>query len=86
MAKVPAKRLAHVAGGLIGEAQTCAIPSRTIQDNLHFIYYTLEGFDNVSGKGGVLARLDQSKACDTVEHYYMVSVLEQFGLGLGFLR
>lgn len=36
------KWLARIVGGVVGEAQTCVIPSRFIHDNIHFICYTLE--------------------------------------------
>lgn len=47
LVKVLAKRLALVADGVIGDA----IPGGTIQDNLHLLRYTIEGFGNYSIKG-----------------------------------
>lgn len=38
LAKVVMKMSLRVADGLVGEAQTCAIPGRSIQDNLHLIH------------------------------------------------
>lgn len=72
--------------GLIGEAQTRAIPNRSIQDNFHLLHYALEGFRSNPGKGEILIHLGQAKAFNRVDHQYLVSVLAQFGMGLSFLR
>lgn len=69
---------------LVGEAQTCAIPSRTIQDNLHLIRYILDRIVTKPAMGGALIRLDQSEAFDSVDHHYPEAVLEAAGLVLGF--
>lgn len=81
-----AKRLACVMGGLFGEAQTCAISGRNIHDNLHLVCYSLERFEQNSGKRGALFHLGQSKAFDRVDHKYVVAVLEAAGLNPNFHR
>lgn len=81
-----AKRLVRVTNDLIGEAQICAVLGRTIRSKLHILRYTLEGFENNSGKGGTLVYLNQAIAFDGVDPPYPVSVFAQFGLDLGFLR
>lgn len=63
---VLAKRLTRVMGDVLGEAQTCAIPGRTIHDILHFILYSLDLVDKKSGKGGVLVHLDRPNPFDRV--------------------
>lgn len=60
LAKVQSKSLTHVADGLVASAQGYAVPSRTIQGNLHFIQYTEAGL-NEPGKEGVVVHLDQIK-------------------------
>lgn len=85
LAKLLAKRLAHVASSLIGVAQTCAVLGRSIQDNLHLMRYTLEGPDDISGTGGVLVHLDQANVFDKVDHWYLVLALMWLGLVLASL-
>lgn len=41
LTKVLLKRLARVTEGSVGEAQTCALSGRTIQDNLHNIRHLM---------------------------------------------
>lgn len=70
----------------MGEAQTCAIPSRKIQDNLHLIRYTIEQVDKISDIVGTLGKLDLSKAFKRVAQWYLAVVLQVVGLGLTFSR
>ncbi|GAB1597330.1 hypothetical protein Ahia01_000009400 [Argonauta hians] len=81
LARVLAKRLALVVSGLIGRAQTCAIPGRSIHDNLHLTRYIFDRVASESGLGGALINLDQSKAFDRVDHQYLAAVLRAAGLG-----
>lgn len=68
LAKVLAKRLVRVVSSLAGEAQTCAMLNRTIHNNIRFIRYTLEWIGEISGKGGALVHLNQSKVFGRVDH------------------
>lgn len=68
------KSLARVVDGLIREEQSCAVPDRSIQDNLN-IHYTLEWFGSNSGQSRVLIYLDQTKAFYRMSYHYMVSAL-----------
>jgi hypothetical protein len=52
LAKVLSKRLALVVGGLVGDAQTCGIPNRSIHDNLHLTRYIIERVGKEPGMGG----------------------------------
>ena len=81
LAKVLAKRLALVVGRLVGDAQTCAIPNRSIHDNLHLTRYIIERVGKEPGMGGALINLDQSKAFDRVDHQYLAAVLRAAGFG-----
>lgn len=60
--KVLAKRLVHVVDGLVEEAQTSAIPGRTIHDNLRLIRYKFKWVGSKSVCGCVLVYSDQVKA------------------------
>lgn len=42
LAKRLAKRLTHIVGDLAGESQTCTIPKRSFNGNLHFVRYIIE--------------------------------------------
>lgn len=46
LANVLAKRVPLVTEKLVGEAQTCTISGRTIQNNLHLIRYTIDRIGN----------------------------------------
>lgn len=75
------KTLALVAGSLIGEAQTCTIPNRFIQGNLHFMQYIIERAGTKAGFGGALISLDQLRAVDRVDHRYLGAVHKAVGFG-----
>lgn len=68
-------------GGVVEEAQTCAISGRYIHDNLRLIRYSLERVGKTSGKSGALVHLELSKAFDSV---YLAAVLEAADLGADF--
>ncbi|GAB1601854.1 hypothetical protein Ahia01_000463900, partial [Argonauta hians] len=70
LAKVLAKRLAGVIGSLVGDAQTCAVPTRSIHDNLHLMRYIL---GSKPGFGGAL-----------INHRYLKAVLMAAGFGPNF--
>lgn len=57
LAKVLAKILAQVVGGFV-EAQTCAIPGRSIHNYFHFLCYTLEKVNRIPDKGGAMVYLN----------------------------
>lgn len=82
LAKVLAKRLARVLRGLVREAQTCAIPTRCIHNNLRLVRYSLERVGQTSGKDGTLEHLDQSKAFDNVNQEDLLAFLEAAVLSL----
>ena len=54
---------------------------RSIQDNLHLIHEVLE-----DGTEAVLISLDQSKAFDRVDHWFLATVLETARFKLEFCR
>ena len=47
---------------------------RSIQDNLHLVHEVLEGLED--SMKAVLINLEQSKAFDRVNHWFLVTVLE----------
>ena len=57
---------------------------RSIQDNLHLIRQVLEGIEDDTE--AALVSLDQSKAFDRVDHWFLASVLETAGFKPEFRR
>lgn len=77
--------LVRVLGGLVEEEQICAIPSRSVHDNLYLIGNPLGRVGKISGNGEALV-VDQSKAVDRVDHTYLAVILEAADLGPDFCR
>ena len=74
LARVLVNHLQLVISDLIGPEQTYAVKGRSIQDNLHLIREILE------------ISLDQSKACNRVDHRFLATVLETAGFQTEFCR
>lgn len=55
-------------GGIVVEAQKCAIPGGYIPDNFHHIRYNLERVNKIPEKDVALVNLYQSKVFDRVDH------------------
>ena len=83
VSKVLCNRLRRVMVELIGPEQACAVPGRSVQDQLHLIR-SLSEYVNEIGSPCGLVNLDQAKAFDRVSHRYLFRVLERFGLGPTF--
>ena len=64
--------------------QTCSVPGRTIQDNVHLIRNLIE-YVNDKNMPAAIISLDQSKAFDRVSHEYLFKVLHGFGFGPQFI-
>ena len=77
LAQVLAHRLQIVISDLIGPEQNYAVKERSMQDNLNLVPKVLEGLkDNTQA---VLINLDQAKAFDRLDHWFLVTVLETAG-------
>ena len=74
LARVLANHLQLVISDLIGPEQTYAVKGRSIQNNLHLIRKVLEGIED--GMEATLISLDQSKAFDRVNHWFLSTILE----------
>jgi len=85
MSKVLTKRLNKVISTLINIDQTCAIPGRSIQDNIHLIRNIID-YCNKKQLGCILLNLDQSKAFDRVSHDYLFKILKAYGFGPNFIK
>ena len=84
LSKVLTLRLRKIIGEIIHPDQTCIIPGRTIQDNVHLIRNLVE-YTNGKYMLAAIISLDQSKTFDRVSHEYLFNVLRNFGLKSHFI-
>ena len=73
LARVLMNRLQLVISDLIGPEQNYAVKGRSIQDNLHLVRQILEGTEDDTETA--LINLDQSKAFNRVDHWFLATVL-----------
>jgi len=85
ISKALANRLKGVVGSVVHSDQTCAIPGRSIADNLHLIRNVVDYARTGNMPVAILA-LDQAKAFDRVSHRYLFATLSAFGFGDSFIR
>ena len=84
LSKVLSLRLRRVIGEIVHQDQTCSVPGRSIQDNVHLIRNLIE-YVNDKNMPAAIISLDQSKAFDRVSHEYLFKVLHGFGFGAHFI-
>ncbi|KAL2076888.1 hypothetical protein ACEWY4_027518 [Coilia grayii] len=83
--KTLATRLGKVMEEIIHVDQTYCVPGRSIFDNICLVRDTLDVCRILQKKVGLLL-IDQEKAFDRVEHFYLWKVLHAFGFNSGFIR
>ena len=76
-------RLKKVLGSIVDPDQTCSVPGRSISSNLALLRDTLD-FIERTGETGILVSLDQEKAFDRVNRFFLMNLLEHFGFGPSF--
>ena len=74
LSKVLYLRLRSVIEEIVHPDQTCSIPGRSIQDNVHLIINLIDYVDDKNMSAAIIS-LDQSKAFDRVSHEYLFKVL-----------
>ena len=84
ISKVFTLRLRKVIGDIVHPDQTCSIPGRSIQDNIHLIRNLIE-YANGKNISAAIISLDQAKAFDRVSHSYLFDVLHAFGFKPQFI-
>ena len=84
LSKVLTNRLNKVIEHIVHPDQTCSIPGRTIQNNVHLIRNIVEYTNNKNMSAAIIS-LDQSKAFDRVSHEYLFNVLTNFGFKKQFI-
>ena len=85
LAKVLSKRLSAVLPQCIHPDQTCAVPGRSIQDNLH-LFRNVTDYANDTDRAAAIVSYDQAKAFDRVSHEYLFNVLSAFGFSKNFVN
>ena len=83
--KALAARLKNVLPTLISSNQTAYVKNRFISEGGRLIYDILEMSDLLQEEGYLLT-VDIEKAFDSVEHPFLIAVLEKYGFGKDFLK
>jgi Reverse transcriptase (RNA-dependent DNA polymerase) len=73
-------RFRKVVDSIVHPNQTCAVPCRSITNNLHLVRDIID-YCKERKLNACLLTLDQAKAFDRVDHNYPFSVLKAFGFG-----
>ena len=79
-----ANRLKHVLSRLIHPNQTCCILKRTISDNCAIVRDIIQHCEATETAAAVFS-LDQTKAFDSVDWQYLLTVLEKSGFRASFI-
>jgi len=85
VSKAMTNRLSGVIDKLIHIDQTCAVPGRSIQDNVHLLRNIIDYTDQKETPCAFIS-LDQSKAFDRVSHDYLFQTLKAYGFGPDFIK
>ena len=85
LSKVLSSRLRKVLGSIIHLDQSCGIPGRTIQDNVHLIRSIISSHSMKRQPIGLI-QWDQEKAYDRINHQYLLETLNRFGFGPQFIK
>ena len=85
ISKVLSGRIKEVLPSLISSNQTAYVDGRIISESGRLISDILEITD-LSKQNGILLTIDIEKAFDSVNHAFLISVLEKYGFGKNFLK
>ena len=85
ISKVLSGRIKEVLPSLISSNQTAYVDGRIISESGRLISDILEITD-LSKLNGILLTIDIEKAFDSVNHAFLISVLEKYGFGKNFLK
>ena len=83
--KVLAERLENVLPDIISKNQTAYVNNRFISEGGRLINDLLEVCDTLNKKG-YLVTTDIEKAFDSVNHVFLIAILEKFGFGKTFIE
>ncbi|KAJ8034902.1 hypothetical protein HOLleu_21924 [Holothuria leucospilota] len=85
IAKILQTRLARVLPSIVNEYQTCAIPGRSIHNNMLIVRDVVD-FCTMKDLPCALISIDQEKAFDKVNWSFLMKVLRKFNFGKNFQR
>ena len=85
LAHVLANRLKKVINKLIHTDQTGYLKGRSIGQNIRLIQDVIDYFENDNTQGAIIF-LDFRKAFDTVNHNFLMRVLEKLNFGQSFIQ
>ena len=85
MTKVMASRLRTVLPSIMNNDQTCSVPGRTIFQNLYLTRDVI-AYSNYKRIPTYIVSYDVRNAFDSVDHGYMLEVLEAFNFGPNYLN
>ncbi|KAJ8043497.1 hypothetical protein HOLleu_10605 [Holothuria leucospilota] len=85
ISKVLQLRLSKVMPSIVNEYQTCAIPGRTIHNNM-FLIRDMIDFSSVKNSSCAFLSIDQEKAFDKVDLAFLTKTLRKFNFGENFLH
>ena len=83
--KALSERLKNVLPDIISENQTAYVNNRFISEGGRLINDLLEVCDTFNKKG-YLVTIDIEKAFDSVNHVFLIAILEKFGFGKIFIE
>ena len=85
ISKVLQLRLSKVMSSIVNEFQTCAIPGRTIHNNM-FLIRDMIDFSSVNNSSCAFLSIDQEKAFDKVDWDFLMKTLRKLNFGENFLH
>ena len=85
ISKSLANRLQYVISNLVSENQSAYVSNRFISEGGRLISDILEITDSLQ-INGLLMTIDIEKAFDSLNHFFLVSVLKQYGFGDEFIK
>ena len=85
LSKVICNRIQLVLEFLIHPDQKCAVPGRSITDNIHLIR-DICNYTEWKDQQAAIISLDQTKAFDRVSHEFLFSVLKKYNFGLDLIN
>ena len=85
LSKALANRMNDVLPSLVNENQIAYVKGRFISEGGRLISDIIESTD-IFLKSGYLFTVDIEKAFDSVNHVFLIAVLEHFGFGLSFIK
>jgi len=85
LAKILTNRAKKILPSIVNSDQTCSVAGRSILDNAHLLR-NVQDYVEQKDIGAVFVSLDQRKAFDRVNWWYLRQVLEKFGFGPNFCK